>query len=139
MTTLGKFAYAALLALATISLIPSAASAQGARGRFTLTHDVRWASTDVSAGEYEFAFDPVSNAQVLTLSELGGAHRGYILLVNATDSVKPARVSQLVIENRGNGRYVSAMQLSEIEMTLEFAPPSHNATRTRNSSLQSGQ
>ena len=58
MTSIRKFAYATLLAFTTLNFAPSLASAQEARGKFTLTHDVYFGSIKVSAGEYEFSFDP---------------------------------------------------------------------------------
>jgi hypothetical protein len=118
-TTIRNFAYAALLAMTTMSFMPTLASADTARGRFTLAHDVRWAGNEVPAGEYDYSFDAESLAPVLTLSQVGGARKGFLLLVTTTETTKPSEASLLVLE----GSYVSAMQLPEIGRTLEFPVP----------------
>ena len=72
-TTIRKFAYAALLAVTSLSFVPSPASAQeNARGTFTLTHDVRWQNAMVPAGEYRFSLDADGPASMLVLTKLSG-------------------------------------------------------------------
>src|ERR1700690_3559412 len=58
MTSIRRFVYAAALTLTAFSFAPSLASAQEARGRFVLTHEVHWQKTLLPAGEYEFSFRP---------------------------------------------------------------------------------
>ena len=130
MTSIRKFAYAALLAASTLNFAPTLASAQEtARGHFTLTHDVHWGSAKVPAGDYEFSFDPDSISRVLSLNKLSGARSGFMMLVPSTDGGRPADTSLLVLESTPSGSYVSAMQLPEFGMTLHFTVPSH-ATNT---------
>src|ERR1700693_4231670 len=79
MTSIRKFAYAALLAFTALNFAPSLASAQEpARGHFTLTHEVHWGNAKVPAGDYEFSFDPNGTARMLSLSKLSGARAGYL-------------------------------------------------------------
>ena len=67
MTSIRKFAYAALLAFTALNFAPSLASAQEpARGKFTLTHDVHWGNASVPAGDYRFSFDPDGASRMLT-------------------------------------------------------------------------
>jgi len=128
MTSIRKFAYAALLAAATLTIAPTPASAQeAARGRFTLTHDVRWGGAKVPAGEYEFSFNPDSISRVLSLTKLSGARTSFMMLVPATDGAKSADSSLLLLTSSPEGSYVSAMQLPQFGMTLHFAVPAQGA------------
>ena len=126
MTSIRKFGYAALLAAVTFTFSSTSALAQqAARGRFTLTHDVRWGSANVPAGEYGFAFDPNSTSPILTLSKLSGQRAGFLVLVPSTAHSKGTDASQLVLASSPDGSYVSAMQLPDFDMTLYFPIPSH--------------
>jgi len=130
MTSIGKFAYATLLAFTALNLAPSLASAQeSAHGKFTLTHEVYFGNAKVSAGDYEFSFDPDTTSHMLTLSETSGARARYLVLVPSTDDTKPSDLSRLVLETTPKGTYVSAMQLPEFGMTLNFTVPSRATER----------
>ncbi len=130
MTSIRNFAYAALLAFTTLSFAPSLASAQeSAHGKFTLTHEVRFGSTKVPAGEYEFFFDPDATARMLSLRKLSGTRAGYLLMVPSTEDTRPADLSLLILESRPAGSYVSAMQLPEFGMTLHFNVPPRAAEK----------
>jgi hypothetical protein len=125
MTSIRNFAYTALLAFTTLNFAPSLASAQEARGKFTLTHDVHFGNVKVSAGEYEFSFEPDTPVRLLRLSKLSGARAGYMLMVASIEDAKSTDLSRLVLEATPDGSYVSAMQLPELGMTLDFNVPSH--------------
>jgi hypothetical protein len=130
MTSIRKFAYAALLAATTLNFAPSQASAQEpARGRFTLTHDVRWENVTVPAGEYRFSFNINGISPVLSLNKISGEHTGFLLLVPTTEQSKPSDRSRLLLETTADGSYVSAMQLPEFGMTLQFAVPARGAMK----------
>ena len=143
MISIRKFAYATLLALTTLNFAPSLASAQEARGKFTLTHDVHFGTTKVPAGEYAFSFDPNTSSRMLRLTKLDAARAGYLLLVASTGDTKSTDLSRLLLQSTPDGSYATAMQLPEIGMTLEFIVPSHatekqmaKATTTASSSGQ---
>ena len=125
MTTIRKFAYAALLAVISLSFAPSPASAQeNARGKFTLTHDVRWQNTLVPAGEYRFSLDSDGPSSMLVLTKLSGARTGFMFMVHDTDEIKASsNLNRLVLESTDEGSYVSAMQLPEFGVKLNFAAP----------------
>lgn len=124
MTSIRKFAFAALLAASTLSFAPSSASAQEpARGKFTLTHEVRWGSATIPAGDYEFSYSPENAAAVLTVSKLSGTRASYMLLVPTTEASKPSDVNRLVLAGSPDGTYVKAMELPEFGMTLHFPAP----------------
>ena len=126
MTTIGKFVYAALLAATSLNFAPTLASAQEkAQGNFTLKHDVRWQNALVPAGDYHFSLNSDGVAGVLTLAKLSGARTGFMLMVHDTDDAKPSDLSRLLLESTPEGSYVSAMQLPEIGLRLNFTVPPH--------------
>ena len=130
MTSIHKFAYAALLAFTTLNFTPSPASAQeAARGKFTLTHDVYWGNAKVPAGDYKFSYDPDANARMLSLNKLSGDRTGYLLIVASTEDAKASDLSRLILETKFGGSYVRAMQLPEFGMTLNFTVPSRATER----------
>jgi hypothetical protein len=129
MTSIRRFAYAAVLAVTTLNFAPSLASAQEpAHGHFTLTHEVRWENARVPAGDYEFSYVG-SVAPVLSLTKTSGTRASFMFLVPVTDHSKPTDTSLLVLESTPAGRYVSAMQLPEFGMSLHFVVPGHAAER----------
>ena len=143
MTSIRKFAYATLLALTTLSFMPSLASAQQARGKFTLTHDVHFGTTKVPAGEYAFSFDPDTPSRMLRLTKLSGGRAGYLLLVPATGDAKSTDLSRLVLAVTPDGSYVTTMQLPAVGITLEFMVPPHatekQMAKATTSAMASGQ
>ena len=130
MTTIRKFIYATLLAATSLSFVPSRASAQEtAHGHFTLKHEVHWQNAIVPAGDYRFSLDSDSAAGMLVLSKISGTRTGFLLMVHDTDESKPSDHSRLVLEATPEGSYVSAMQLPEFGVTLNFAVPSSTSEK----------
>jgi hypothetical protein len=130
MKTIRNYVYAAMLAASALNFAPTLASAQApAHGRFTLTHEVRWGSAKLSAGEYEFSYDPDTGTHMLSLSKLSGPRAGYMMLITDTDDAKPSDLNRLVLTAAPDGSYVSALQLPEFGMTLHFTVPSHPTER----------
>jgi len=131
MTTIRKFVYAALLAVTSLTFAPSLASAQEqAQGRFTLSHDVRWQNAIVPAGEYRFSLDSDGPSSMLTLTKLSGARTGFLFMVHDRDEIKASsNLNRLILETTAEGSYVSAMQLPEFGVTLNFAVPSKVAEK----------
>ena len=128
MTSIRKFAYTALLAATTLNFVPSLAAQESTRGKFTLTHEVRWGNANIPAGDYAFAYDLYSGGRTLSLSKLSGARTGYMLLVSSTEDSKTSDSNRLVLASASEGGYVRAMQLPEVGMTLNFPAP-HVATK----------
>jgi len=130
MKSIRNYVYAAILAASALNLAPSLASAQeAARGKFTLTREVHLGGAKLPAGDYDFAFDPGSGSSMLNLTKLSGNLTRFLVLVSNTGDAKATDGSRLVLESTPQGVYVSAMQLSEIGMTLHFAVPSHATER----------
>jgi len=127
MTSIRRFVYAATLTLTAFSFAPSLASAQEARGRFVLTHEVHWQTTLLPAGEYEFTFQPEGPSEMLFVRKLSGSGPGFLMLVNDVTETKASGTDHLLLVPREGKSFVSAMDLPEAGVTLHFAVPS--ATR----------
>jgi len=126
MRSIHNYAYAALLALAGLNLAPNLASAQEAvRGKFTLTHDVRWESALVPAGEYGFTLDSNGVMSVLVLNKMNGPRAGFLLAVHDMDEERNTPgTNRLVLKTVSADSYVSTMLLPEFGKTLHFRVPS---------------
>ncbi len=130
MTSFRNFAYATLLAFTALNFSPKTASAQEPmRGKFTLTHEVRFGNAKLQAGNYEFSFDPNATSRMLTLSKLGADRTAYLVVVPSIEDTRPTDISRLILKTTRDGSYVSAMQLPQLGMTLVFTVPSHAAER----------
>ena len=126
MTSIRKFAYATLWTVTALNFAAGLASAQEpAHGKFTLTHDVRWENAKIPVGDYEFSFDPGAASHMMYLTKLSGSRASFLLMVPNTEDAKPTDQSRLILETTPNSSYVSAMQLPEFGMTLNFAVPAH--------------
>lgn len=124
MISLRKLGYAVLLAASILNYAPTIAAAEEpARGRFTLTHDVRWANTSVPAGEYEFAYDPDSVSPILTITKVSGPRASYMLMVPTREDSKSMDSNRILLQTSAEGSYVSALQLPEAGVTLRFEAP----------------
>ena len=123
MTSIRRFAFASVLALSTLTFLPSLAAAQSPHGQFTLPHEVRWQNVVVPAGDYKFSVTPGGAIGVLTLTKISGSPGGFVLMVKDTDEIRAEGSSKLVIERTSGGSYVSAMQLPEFGVRIHFAVP----------------
>jgi len=124
MKSLTRFAFAAVLSLSAIAFTPATASAQTARGSFTLPHDVRWQNASVPAGEYQFTLDSKGPSQLMTLRRIDGNRVSFMLLVNDTISASSGNLDRLVLVPREGKTLVKSLELPYYGMTLNFAVPS---------------
>lgn len=123
MSSIRKFTFAAFLALTTLNVAPSLASAQVAQGNFTLSHDVHWQNADVRAGEYRFSYDAGEPLGVLVLTKRDGVGSGYVIMVPDCDIAEGTGPDRLLLTTSASGSYVTAMQLPGFGVTLHFRPP----------------
>ena len=128
MTSLRKFASATVLTLGALSLIPSAASAQSARGSFTLSHEVHWQNAVVPAGTYNFSVESKGPSRLLTLRSLSG-HEGFMIMVNAVGSSRFSDLNRLEVVSRAGKSLVRSMDLPQFETVLHFSVPSESAEK----------
>lgn len=126
MTSIRRFVFAAALAATTFNLVPSLATAQEpARGKFKLTHDVRWGNARIPAGDYTFNYNLEGVSPVLVLSKMSGTPASFMVLVPSTEQSGKSTDSRILLETTRDGSYVSAMQLPDFGMTLHFSVPAH--------------
>lgn len=123
MSSIRKFVYASLLALATGNFAPSLAAAQEARGAFKLTHAVHWQNAEVPAGDYQFSFDCSRSLGVLVLKRLDRVHGSFVIMVPDTSETEGSGPSRLTLRTTASGSYVTAMQLPEFGIALNFRVP----------------
>jgi len=109
------------IALIAVCAAPAPAAAQDAyKGRFTLTHDVRWSQALLPAGEYTFSLKSTAlPAQILVHGPNGFA----ILMTSATDTKKNDAPSSITIERHGGMRVVSDLYLAELGIDLRYSAP----------------
>src|SRR5260370_12465595 len=125
MKSIRTFAYAALLTLSAFGLTPTLLAAQEARGSFTLTHEVRWQSVDVSAGQYAFSLQPMGGAlQLLVLRSTDGRGAGFMMVVNNTEEAASSELARPFLVSRSGKSYVSAMKVPQSGVLLHFIVPS---------------
>jgi len=130
MTSIRKFAFAALLAAITGTFAPIRVSAQeAANGKFTLTHSVRWGNAVIPAGSYRFTFKPEGVSPVLYLSTASGSPASYMVLVQGTDELASPAINRLVVKTTKFISYVTEMELPDFGMTLHFSEP-HTTEKT---------
>jgi hypothetical protein len=125
MKTIRNYAYAAILAVSSLTFVPVASAQEPAHGKFTLTHEVHWGNATLAAGDYTFSFDPDNGSRMLTINKISGVRSGYMVLVPDTDDSRTSDESRIVLESTSGGSYVSSMHLPEFGMTLHFNVPSH--------------
>jgi len=129
MRSIRKFAYAATLAVSFFCLQPTLASAEDARGVFTLTHEVHWQKCVLPPGEYAFSIKSVGPSEFLMLRGLNGTGTNAMLLVSDIETPQPDEASRLVLVSRNGQSFVSSMDLPEYDMTLRFNVPSENRSK----------
>jgi hypothetical protein len=138
MKSIRKVVYASILTLSALNFAPNLASAQEARGHFTLSHTVRWQNTSVPAGDYRFVLDRKGPSAILTLSKMDGNRGGYMLLVNDTGETTASGINKLVLLSRSTGSFVSEMDLPEYGTALYFnVPMEKSATEVAQTSTAS--
>jgi hypothetical protein len=125
MRSLRNLAYAAVLTLSAFNFSPSLATAQDARGSFTLSHDVRWQNAVVPAGEYRFSVENKGPSELLMLRRICGSPVGFMLLVTDTETESKVAItpSRLLLVSQSGKTYVSKMDLPQFRITLHFAVP----------------
>jgi hypothetical protein len=101
------------------SAIPAAAQ-DAVKGSFTLPSDVRWQGAALPAGDYTFSMKSAAvPATVIIRGETGAA-----IVMTAATSDRPAGAqSFLIVERRGNTRFVREMYLAELGVHLRYAAP----------------
>jgi hypothetical protein len=109
---------AVTLAAVCASAVP--ASAQAAfQGSFTLSHEVRWQSATLPAGDYTFQMESLSNPVRIIVK----GPNGYQFVSAVVADQKAIGKSMLIVETRGNRSTVSELRLAPIGRSLRYAVP----------------
>jgi hypothetical protein len=123
MRSIRKFAYAAALIATVFCVQPTLVAAEDARGKFTLTHEVRWQSYVLPPGDYSFSVRSLGGSEYLMLRGRNGTGTEATLMANDVETPKADDVSRLVLVSRNGQSFISAMELPESDMILNFAVP----------------
>jgi hypothetical protein len=106
------------------SMQPALASAEDARGVFTLSHEVHWQNCILRPGDYAFSIRTNGPQPLLLVRGRNGTGAEAMLTVMDIESSTTTEVSKLVLVSRDGQSFVSAMDLLEYDMSLRFAVPS---------------
>jgi hypothetical protein len=129
MKSLRKFASTVVLTLGALSILPGAASAQSARGSFTLSHEVHWQNAVVPAGTYNFSLESKGPSELLTLRNISGSRGGFMILVNDVGSSRFSDLNRLVMVSRGDKSFVRTLDLPQFETVLHFSVPAESSDK----------
>jgi hypothetical protein len=128
MRSIRKFAYAATLGLSLLTIQPTLAAAEEARGSFTLSHEVRCQNVVLRPGDYTFTVDTKGSFEFVTLRGSNGGTSA-MLMVDTVETPKPDEASRLVLVSRAGQSFVSTMELPHYDMSLRFAVPGTGASK----------
>ena len=119
--TSGSWKKFLFLTLTGFSLLPSAAMAEDARGKFTLAREVRWGSAKLPAGDYSYSVEHHAAGTVVLRSLNGGP--GAIVLASSSSIVDSTTAPRLVLTQRGEEWVVTSMIFGGDGEELYFTPP----------------
>ncbi len=108
------------LALLAISIIPTVASAQAYRGKFTLPFAARWGGLTLPAGEYTFTADSVTNANFISV-EHDGQYLGRVMIAGVSYDT-PYKSSELLAVPAGDTYRISVLRLED-QCVISFPIP----------------
>jgi len=110
------------LALLAISIVPTSASAQAYRGKFTLPFSARWRGMTLPAGEYSFSVDTLTPTGMIAIQH-NGKQVGSVMLSTVAYSAGTGQ-SELIAVPVGNIYRITVLRL-ENECVMEFPVPKH--------------
>jgi len=108
------------LALLAISIIPTVASAQSYRGKFTLPFAARWGGLTLPAGVYTFTADSLTNSSLISI-ERDGQYLGRVMVAGVIYDT-PYKNSELVAVPAGDTYRISLLRLED-QCVISFPIP----------------
>jgi hypothetical protein len=108
------------LALLAISIIPTVASAQSYRGKFTLPFAARWGGLTLPAGEYSFTADSITNTSMISI-EHDGQYLGLVMVAGVSFDT-PYKSSELLAVPTGDTYRIRVLRL-ENQCEISFPIP----------------
>jgi hypothetical protein len=104
--------------LASINFLTVSAAAEDASGRFVLTHEVRWGTAVLPAGEYTYKLEHHSSEWLIVRAASGAP--GFMMMVNSISSTAPGKPDSLQLQKVGDAWFVQSMKISGLEEELHF-------------------
>ncbi len=108
------------LALLAISTVPTVASAQSFRGKFSLPFSARWGGLALPAGEYTFTAGGLTNANLISIEHDG--HNLGIVMVAGVSYDTLYKSSELVAVPTGDTHRISLLRLED-QCVISFPIP----------------
>jgi hypothetical protein len=109
--------------LSAFAVQPILATAEEARGNFTLTHEAVLQNQVLPAGEYTVSLKPSGPTEFLLLQSVGKPAFGTLVIVTDVESAKPHQASRVVLVSKNGKSYVSAIELPQFDIVLRFKVP----------------
>jgi hypothetical protein len=125
MKTIRKFAFVRALVLiaGALSLSTSYAAAQAVqRGTFNLPVEAHWGISVLPAGAYSFTVESMSSYPLVTVRSADGKAVGMFVARSVSPSTESGG-QLLTLTRRGEEMYVSSLQLSDLQVVLEYSLP----------------
>jgi len=108
------------LALLAVAIVPSVASAQAFRGKFTLPFTAHWGGLALPAGEYYFSADNLTDLSLITIQHDG--HYVGSVMVGGVAYDTPYNQNELVAVPIGQIYRISVLRLGH-ECAITFPIP----------------
>ncbi|HEX3740477.1 MAG TPA: hypothetical protein VHV29_12300 [Terriglobales bacterium] len=112
----------AILALFTLNLLSTLATAETMRGNFKLKAETHWGKLLLAPGTYNFTMDNDTSGTLVTIRSTASQWSGMAIAQSISDTGY-GQGMKLVLENSSDGVYVKALCLGENGITLNYAIP----------------
>jgi hypothetical protein len=114
------------LAVAAAVALALPAAAQESKGSFTLAREVHWSTVTLAPGTYHYNLMHDSPLLVVCVRPADGG-TGQFLMADAVTKPSAHDANRLTIEQRSGGWYVTAMDLADDDLQLQFRAPKNTA------------
>jgi hypothetical protein len=111
---------AAVLGLLAVCASAKPAAAQAFKGSFTLPVEVRWQNVVLPPGEYTFSMESAALPSTIVIR---GNHQSAMVTTVGRSGKPMESPSHLIIERRGQTRFVREIYLADLQLHLCYAEP----------------
>jgi len=123
--TSGSWKKFLFLSFTGLSLLPAAALAEDAKGKFTLAREVRWGTSMLPAGDYSYSIEHHATGTVMLRNLNGGLNA--IVLASSSSIVDSTAAPRLILTQRGQDWVVTSMITRGEGEELYFTPSTPTA------------
>jgi hypothetical protein len=99
---------------------PAAAQGNVYKGSFTLQNEVRWQGKVMPAGDYTFWMSSTGTPNQI---QVQGPDRGFFVLAIGNSRKHSSEKSELIIEQRGDSRFVRELYLADFDLHIKYFVP----------------